>query len=65
MSPNHRIFLNIIAMYGRSLIAMVCGLFASRWVLMALGQSDFGIYGLIGGMTMIALLAFAMRMGAN
>jgi len=32
------IFLNIIATYGRSLYALVCGLFISRWVLAALGE---------------------------
>lgn len=51
MSPNRRIFLNIIATYGRSLYALVCGLFISRWVLAALGKTDFGLYGVVGGMT--------------
>lgn len=31
---------------------MLCGIFTSRWVLMSLGQEDFGLYGLIGGLTM-------------
>ena len=39
MSPNRRIFLNIIATYGRSLYALVIGLFCERWTLMALGES--------------------------
>ena len=56
MTENRRIFWNIVATYGRSLIALVCGLFASRWVLMALGQSDFGLYGVVGGLT--AFIAF-------
>lgn len=38
MSPNRRIFLNIVATYGRSLYALVIGLFCGRWTLMALGQ---------------------------
>lgn len=45
MSPNWRIFLNIVATYGRSLYALVCGLFISRWVLAASGKTDFGMYG--------------------
>ena len=57
MSPNRRIFLNIIATYGRSLYALVCGLFISRWVLAALGKTDFGLYGLVGGMTVIVMVA--------
>lgn len=50
MSPNKRIFLNIVATYGRSLYALVCGLFSARWVLGALGQEDFGLYGVVGGL---------------
>ena len=61
MSPNKRIFLNIVATYGRSLFALVCGLFISRWVLAALGKTDFGVYGVVGGMIAIELLAGTMR----
>ena len=50
MSPNKRIFLNILATYGRSLYALALGLFSGRWVLMALGQNDFGLFGLVGGL---------------
>ena len=35
MSPNRRIFLNIIATYGRSLYALVIALFCGRWMVMA------------------------------
>ena len=31
MSPNRRIFLNVVATYGRSVFALFCGLFSSRW----------------------------------
>ena len=51
MSPNRRIFLNIVATYGRSLYALVIGLFCGRWTLMALGEVDYGLYGVVGGMT--------------
>ncbi len=51
MTANRRIFLNIIATYARSLYALVLGLFTARWVLEALGQVDFGLYGLVGGLT--------------
>lgn len=50
MSPNRRIFLNIAATYGRSLYALMCGLFISRWVLAVLGKTDFDLYGVFGGM---------------
>ena len=51
MTEKKRIALNMIATYGRSLYALVIGLFCGRWALMALGQSDYGLIGLIGGLT--------------
>ena len=50
MSPTKRIFINVVATYGRSMYALLLGLLSGRWVLMALGQSDYGIVGLIGGL---------------
>lgn len=50
MTQNRRIALNILATYGRSLFALACGLFSARWVLMALGHTDFGLYGVVGGL---------------
>lgn len=41
MSPNRRIFLNIIATYGRSLYALVLGLFTARWVFPDLFSDNF------------------------
>ena len=51
ISPSFRIFLNIAATYGRSIYAVFCGVFISRWVLISLGKSDFGLYGVVGGIT--------------
>lgn len=51
MTENRRIFFNIVATYGRSLFALVCGLFTSRWVLQSLGEVDYGLFGVIGGLT--------------
>ena len=62
MPPNRRIFLNIIATYGRSLCAGVCGVVVCRWVLLAEGKCEFVLYGVVGWMTMIELLAYAMRL---
>lgn len=56
MTENRRIFLNIVATYGRSLFAMVCGIFTSRWLLKGLGTVDLGLYGVVGGLT--AFIAF-------
>ena len=65
MTANRRIFLNAIATYGRSVYALVVGLFCGRWTLMALGATDYGLSGLVGGLTgMVSffngLLAFAV-----
>lgn len=48
MTPSRRIILNTLVTYGRSLVAMGLGLFISRWVLAALGKTDFGLYGVVG-----------------
>lgn len=50
MSPHKRIILNIAATYGRTVFGVLCGIFSTRWVLMALGKEDFGLYGLVGGL---------------
>lgn len=52
MTDNKRIALNMAATYGRSLYALVVGLFATRWVLKGLGDTDYGLMGLIGGLAM-------------
>ena len=56
MTPKRRIILNVAATYGRSLYTLVVGLFCGRWALMALGEVDYGLYGLVGGLT--AFVAF-------
>lgn len=49
LSPNKRIALNALATYGRSLFGVACGLISGRWALMALGEVDYGLLGLISG----------------
>ena len=51
MTENRRIFLNIVATYGRSLFALACGLFTGRWLLMSLGEIDYGLFGVVGGLS--------------
>ena len=66
MSPNRRIFLNIIATYGRSLYALVIGLFCGRWTLMVLGEVAYGLIGVVGGMTaFVAFLNGVMASGVG
>ena len=51
MTENKRIALNVVATYGRSLYALAIGLLCGRWTLMALGTTDYGLVGLVGGLT--------------
>lgn len=51
MTANRRIVWNTVATYGRSLYALVCGLFTARWVLMTLGEVDYGLMGVVGCLT--------------
>lgn len=64
MTENRRIALNIAATYGRSLFALACGLFTSRWVLMALRQSDYGLYGVVGGLAVFIAFFNGLMAGA-
>lgn len=52
MTDQKRIAINVLATYGRTVYSVACGLFVSRWVLMALGSVDFGLYGVVGGMVL-------------
>lgn len=57
MTENRRIAFNVIATYGRSLYSIALGLFTGRWVLMALGEVDYGLVGLVGGLvTFVAVV---------
>ena len=66
MTPNRRIFLNIVATYGRSLYALIIGLFCGRWALMALGEVDYGLMGVVGGLTaFVTFINTLMAMGVG
>lgn len=64
MTKAQRISLNVIATYGRSIFSLVCGLFSSRWVLMALGQTDFGLYATVGSLMSIVTFLNGMFSGS-
>ena len=50
------IFQNAFATYARSVVALGLGLFSSRWVLQALGATDFGLYAVVGAL--VGLFSF-------
>ncbi len=50
MTQTNRLALNTVVSYSRSLLALFLGLFSARWVLQALGQEDYGLYGVVGSL---------------
>ena len=56
MQSSHRILFNTMTMYLKTIVSICVGLFTTRYVLEALGQDDFGIFGLVG--SVIGLLGF-------
>lgn len=65
MTARNRITLNVAATYGRSLVGLVCGLFTARWVLMVLGERDFGVWSVVGGLTAFVSFLNALFAGAT
>lgn len=49
ISNNKRILKNTVFLYIRMLLVMIVTLFTSRVILSALGESDYGLYNVIGG----------------
>lgn len=56
VSDNKRIAKNSIMLYVRTFFIMAIGFYTSRVVLNKLGQTDYGIYSLVGGL--VGLIAF-------
>lgn len=57
LTSPRKIILNVVATYARSLLSFVLGLFTVRWILEALGHSDYGLYGVVGSvMIFISML---------
>jgi O-antigen/teichoic acid export membrane protein len=56
MKPTTRIAANAAATYMRSVLAVGLSLFSSRWVLKALGTTDFGLFNIVG--SLIIFLTF-------
>ena len=52
-SNNKRIAKNTFALYTRTILTMLVSLYTSRVVLRELGESDFGIYNVVGGLVVL------------
>ena len=57
MTVPRRLLHNTAALYVRGIVALACGVFASRWVLASLGTEGYGIYVLLCGVVAIAIFA--------
>ena len=61
MNDNKKIALNTLILYAKLIIMIVISFMVSRYVLKALGASDFGLYNVVGGVvSMMNLLATSM-----
>lgn len=59
---NRRIARNTLMLYVRMLFLMLVGLYTSRVVLEALGENDFGVYNVIGGVVaMFTIISGALN----
>lgn len=56
MTNSQRIIVNTAAQYTRTIINVCLSLYSTRLILAALGQSDYGIYSVVGGV--VAMLSF-------
>ena len=63
MTANRRIWLNIAATYVRNAYSLALGLVTARWLLLSLGQTDYGLFGVVGGL--IAFVTFFNRLLAG
>ena len=53
MTAPNRIILNTLANYGQSLVTLVVSLFSARWTLQALGETDFGLFSVVGSIILM------------
>lgn len=56
MEPAKRIILNTLVQYTRSILNILLSLFSTRYIIEALGDSDYGLFVVVGGV--VALLGF-------
>lgn len=65
-SNNKRIAKNTVYLYIRMFFTMIVALYTSRIVLQVLGDSDYGLYNVIGGvLTMFSMFSGALMVGTQ
>ncbi len=63
MKASERLALNTTTTYGRSVVVVGLALFSSRWVLNAMGETDFGLFSVVG--SLVLCLTFLNTVMAN
>ena len=53
ISNNKRIAKNTLMLYARTFITIIVSLYTSRIILQTLGETDFGIYNIVGGVVVL------------
>ena len=63
MNDNKRIVVNTGILYGKLVITTIIGLLSSRYILLSLGSSDFGLYSVVGGIvTFLNVIGVTMKL---
>ncbi len=66
LSANNLVIVNALATYARMFLCAGLSLLSSRWILAALGQTDFGLYAVVAGvMGFLSFLTGAMTGSAQ
>lgn len=65
MTPSQKVLVNMLASYGRSVLAAGLAIFSSRWVLTALGQSDYGLFSVVGSIILVVTFINGVMTGAT
>tara|TARA_B110000483_G_scaffold209891_1_gene256579 strand:+ start:2028 stop:3587 length:1560 start_codon:yes stop_codon:yes gene_type:complete len=66
MNSPKRIIVNTVASYGQSVISIALTLFSVRWILQALGETDFGLFSVVGSLTLlITFLSGGLSVGVS
>lgn len=63
MNASNRVIMNTFILYGRMALTMLMSLLSTRWILLALGEQDFGIYNLLAGI--VAMMSFLNNAMSN
>lgn len=60
-----RITLNVFATYTQTVVSIIVGLFTLRWVFSALGEEQYGIFGVVGSIIAFAALFNGVMTSTN